>query len=83
MHRPTCVAYIVIIFKLEHQRIYFRGINPLGFRGSRPLDFGQGVVGGCSAVAGRTQASRGGRGRVVTYYCSLSCTESMFESGDF
>jgi len=26
---------------------------------------------------------RGGRGRVVKYYYILSCTGSMFESGDF
>ena len=38
-----------------------------------PPDFGQGGHGG----------PRGGRGWVVKYYYILSCTGSMFESGDF
>jgi len=50
-----------------------RGVNPGGW-GSRHPDFGQGVVG--------RSGSRGGRGRVVKYYYILSCTGSMFESGD-
>ena len=29
------------------------------------------------------QGFRGGRGRVVKYYYILSCTGSMFDSGDF
>ena len=47
----------------------FRGVNPGGLGGSQPPDFGQG--------------GRGDRGRVVKYYYILSCTESIFESGDF
>ena len=49
------------------------GVNPGELGGRDPPDFGQGVAGG----------SQGGRGRVVKYYYILSCTESMFESGDF
>jgi len=39
----------------------------VGLNGSRPPDFGQ----------------AGGRGQVVKYLYILSCTGSMFESGDF
>jgi len=49
------------------------GVNP-GVGGRDPPDFGQGRSWG---------GSQGGRGRVVKYYYTLSCTGSMFESGDF
>jgi len=48
------------------------GVSILGGLGSRPPDFGQGVVG----VAG-------GSRRVMKYYYILSCTGSVFKSGDF
>ena len=51
-----------------------RGVNPGGWR-SRPPDFGQRVVG----VAG----DRGGHGRILKYYYTLSCAGSMFENGCF
>ena len=46
-----------------------------GVGGRDPQILGRGVVG----VAGGSQ----GRGRVIKYYYILSCTGSMFESGDF
>jgi len=46
--------------------------STLGVWGVATPDFGQGSGG----------VTRG-RGRVVKYYYILSCTESMFESGDF
>src|SRR6218665_3523726 len=51
------------------------GVNP----GGRDVpDIGQGVVASWESQVGW----QGGRGRVVKYYI-LSCTGSMFKSGDF
>jgi len=52
-----------------------RGVNPGGL-GSPPIDFGQGVTGDLGVVVGD-------RGQVVKYYYILSCTRSMFGSGNF
>ena len=57
--------------------IILRGVNPGGVWGSQPPDFG---LRGRGGVAG---GSLGGRGRVVKYYYILSCTKTLFESGDF
>jgi len=48
-----------------------RGVNPGELGGRDPQILGRGVMG-----------SQGGRGRVDKYYYILSCTGSMFESGD-
>ena len=55
------------------------GVNPGGFGGSRPQILDREVVG----VAGVTRGVVGDSGRVVKYYYILSCTGSMFESGNF
>ena len=60
-------TYIIILY------IIFRGVNPGGLVVATP-DFGQG---------GREEVVGGVRGRVVKYYYILSCTGSVFESGDF
>jgi len=56
---------------------YYRGINPGVLGVATPKILGRAGRG----VAG----SRGDRGRVMKYYYRpiLSCTGSMFESGDF
>jgi len=53
--------------------------------GSPPLpDFGLEDSGGSQVGSwGVVDGSWTGRGRVVKYYYILSCTGSMFESGDF
>src|SRR6218665_1193813 len=56
----------------KHQRRQSRGL-----RVAIPTPhFGLGIVGG-------RRMGRWGRGRVVKYYFILSCTGSIFESGDF
>jgi len=53
---------------------------------SRPQgrqSWGLGVATPIFWARGRTVGRRGGRGRVTKYYYILSCTGSMFESGDF
>jgi len=68
--------YIVALYSVVLYCIVKQGRQSWGFGGRGPLDFGLGRV-----VGGR-RMGRGGRGRVVKYYI-LSCTGSMFESGDF
>ena len=51
--------------------------------GSRPPDFGQGVVGVAVGLQRGGAGGSLGRGRVVKYYYILLCTGSLFESGDF
>ena len=55
-----------------------RGVNPGGRHPSQIL--GWRIVGGRRLGRG---GSWTGRGRVVKHYYILSCTGSMFESGDF
>src|SRR6218665_29393 len=62
----------------------FRGVNPGCWRVRRTPRFcagGRGGAWGRGVAGGRGGA--GGRGWVVKYYHILSCTGSMFESGDF
>src|SRR6218665_255895 len=67
----------------------FIGVNPGVFGGSRPPPALPGgaraprVGPGGSWGSQRSRWGSWGRGRVVKYYYSLSCTGSMFESGDF
>ena len=53
--------------------VFIIGVNPEGLGVSRPLIF----------WAGDLRGLVGGRGRVVKHYYILSCTGSIFESGDF
>ena len=53
-----------------------RGVNPGGFGVATQI-----LGGGSWEVAG--EGSQRGRGRVMNYYYILSCTGSVFESGDF
>src|SRR6218665_3571821 len=54
--------------------IVTRGVNPGGWWGRDPQILCRGSWGSQGVV--------GDRGRVVKFYYGLSCTESMFESGD-
>src|SRR6218665_321732 len=64
---PFCPRTISI----SYAQLSLSGASILGWE-SRPPDFGQEGRGG-----------RRGHGRVMKYYYMLSCTGSMFESGDF
>ena len=55
------------------------GVNPGGLGVATPQSFGRGSWGS----QGGSQGGSWGCGRVVKYYYILSCTDSMFESGDF
>src|SRR6218665_58720 len=66
-HLPSDCVFLLVIVELAI------GVNPGGLGGRAPQILGRGAVGG----------SQGSCGRVAKYYYILSCTGSIFESGDF